>query len=61
MEQAKIVRYALHEVLRRWEHENSRVKSTGSYIAKHLVDKYDAEYKELEAMLLKLDGKKGVK
>ena len=58
MDQAKIISYAMQEVLRRWDRENNRTKN-GSYIAANLVRQYGAEYEELKTMLLKLDGKKG--
>jgi hypothetical protein len=61
MDQAKIISYAMQEVLRRWDHENCRLTPGGNYVSKEMVDKYQAEYDELKTMLLKLDGKKGVK
>lgn len=61
MDQAKIISYAMQEVLRRWDHENYRLTPSGNYVSKEMVDKYQAEYDELKTMLLKLDGKKGVK
>jgi len=61
MDQAKIISYAMQEVLRRWDRENYRVKATGSKIATAMSKQYDQEYDELKTMLLKLDGKKGVK
>ena len=58
MDQAKIISYAMQEVLRRWDHENYRVKATGSKIATAMSKQYNQEYEEMKAMLLKLDGKK---
>lgn len=58
MDQAKIISYAMQEVLRRWDHENYRVKATGSKIGAAMAKQYDQEYEELKAMLLKLDCKR---
>lgn len=53
MDQAKIISYAMQEVLRRWDRENYRVKATGSKIGAAMAKQYDQEYEELKAMLLK--------
>jgi len=58
MDQAKIISYAMQEVLRRWDKENYRMQTTGSKIGAAMAKRYNQEYEELKSMLLKLDNKK---